>query len=41
MVVTFEILILITKSKMGTILKSIRDDEKGAEASGINLTQKI
>lgn len=39
MIVSFEILILITKSKMGTVFKSIRDDEKGAEASGISLTK--
>ncbi|MFX0080677.1 MAG: branched-chain amino acid ABC transporter permease [Candidatus Hodarchaeota archaeon] len=38
MIISFIILIQITKSKFGTILKSIRDDEMGAEASGINTT---
>lgn len=33
------ILTHITKSNTGTIFKSIRDDETGAEASGINLTK--
>jgi branched-chain amino acid transport system permease protein len=39
MIISFLVLIWIGKSKMGTVLKSIRDDEKGAEASGINLTK--
>ncbi|MFW9785907.1 MAG: branched-chain amino acid ABC transporter permease [Candidatus Heimdallarchaeota archaeon] len=39
MLVSFIILIQITKSNLGTILKSIRDDETGAEASGINTTK--
>lgn len=38
MIISFTILIQITKSKFGTILKSIRDDETGADASGINTT---
>ena len=33
------ILTHITKSNVGTIFKSIRDDETGAEASGINITK--
>ncbi|MFX0033365.1 MAG: branched-chain amino acid ABC transporter permease [Candidatus Hodarchaeota archaeon] len=33
------IMIQITKSKMGTIFKSIRDDETGSRASGINVTK--
>ena len=39
MVVSILILIIIGKSNLGTIFKSIRDDETGAEASGINLTK--
>ena len=39
MVVTFISIIQISKSKFGTILKSIRDDETGADASGINTTR--
>lgn len=39
MVATIIILIQITKSNIGTIFKSIRDDETGAEASGINTTK--
>lgn len=39
MVVSIVILIYISKSNLGTIFKSIRDDETGAEASGINLTK--
>lgn len=39
MITSFLTLIWITKSKMGTVFKSIRDDNKGAEASGINLTK--
>lgn len=38
MIITFIILIQVSKSKFGTILKSIRDDEVGADASGINTT---
>lgn len=39
MVISIVTLIQITKSNMGTIFKSIRDDEIGAEASGINTTK--
>jgi len=39
MVMTIIVLIQITKSNMGTIFKSIRDDETGSEASGINTTK--
>ena len=39
MVISFIILIQISKSKLGTILKSIRDDEMGADASGIDTTK--
>jgi branched-chain amino acid transport system permease protein len=39
MIISFEILIFTAKSKMGTVLKSIRDDDKGAETSGINITK--
>ncbi|MFX1500730.1 MAG: branched-chain amino acid ABC transporter permease [Promethearchaeota archaeon] len=39
MIVSFIIIIHISKSKFGTILKSIRDDEVGSDASGINTTK--
>jgi branched-chain amino acid transport system permease protein len=39
MVISFIIIIQISQSKFGTILKSIRDDETGASASGINTTK--
>ena len=39
MIITFITIIQISKSKFGTILKSIRDDETGADASGINTTR--
>ena len=39
MVISIITLIQITKSNMGTIFKSIRDDETGSEASGINTTK--
>ena len=39
MIISIIIIIQITKSKMGTIFKSIRDDETGSEASGINTTK--
>ena len=39
MIISFVILIAICKSKLGTIFQSIRDDEKGADASGINTTR--
>jgi len=39
MIISFIVMIQITRSNMGTILKSIRDDETGAEASGINTTK--
>ncbi|KKN26996.1 hypothetical protein LCGC14_0869060 [marine sediment metagenome] len=38
MIISFIVLIQITKSKFGTILKSVRDDETGAVASGIDTT---
>ncbi len=38
-IVIFIVLIQISKSKLGTIFKSIRDDETGADASGINTTR--
>ncbi|MHA1274677.1 MAG: branched-chain amino acid ABC transporter permease [Promethearchaeota archaeon] len=39
MIISFIALIQISKSKFGTILKSIRDDELGSETSGINITK--
>ncbi len=36
LIVCFIIMMSISKSKLGTILRSIRDDEIGSEASGIN-----
>jgi len=39
MIISFIAIIQISKSKFGTILKSIRDDETGADASGINTTR--
>ena len=39
LVASLIILIAIGKSKFGTVLKSIRDDETGSEASGINITR--
>jgi len=39
MIIAFIAIIQISKSKFGTILKSIRDDETGADASGINTTR--
>ena len=39
MIITIIAIIQISKSKFGTILKSIRDDETGADASGINTTR--
>jgi branched-chain amino acid transport system permease protein len=39
LVAIFIILIAIGKSKFGTVLKSIRDDETSSEASGINVTK--
>lgn len=38
-IVSLEVLILIGKSNLGTILKSIRDDSTSSEASGINITK--
>ncbi|MFX1358051.1 MAG: branched-chain amino acid ABC transporter permease [Promethearchaeota archaeon] len=38
-IISLELLILIGKSNLGTILKSIRDDSTSAEASGINITR--
>lgn len=39
MLVSVIIMILIGRSNFGTVLKSIRDDDTGAEASGINITK--
>jgi branched-chain amino acid transport system permease protein len=39
MIISFIIIIQISKSKLGTIFKAIRDDETGADASGINTTK--
>jgi len=39
MLISFILLIRISKSKFGTILKSIRDDDTGSQASGINITR--
>ncbi|MHA2009089.1 MAG: branched-chain amino acid ABC transporter permease [Promethearchaeota archaeon] len=39
MVISIITMIHISKSNMGTIMKSIRDDETGSEASGINTTK--
>ena len=39
MVIVFILIIAIAKSNFGTILKSIRDDERGSGASGINTTK--
>ncbi|TFF90034.1 MAG: branched-chain amino acid ABC transporter permease [Promethearchaeota archaeon] len=39
MIVSLIIMIRVTKSNLGTIFKSIRDDERGSEASGINITK--
>jgi branched-chain amino acid transport system permease protein len=39
MVISLIVIIQITKSNMGTIFKSIRDDETGSESSGINTTK--
>jgi branched-chain amino acid transport system permease protein len=38
MIISFIILIQLAKSKFGTVLKALRDDETGADASGINTT---
>jgi branched-chain amino acid transport system permease protein len=38
-VISFIVLIQISKSKLGTIFKSIRDDETGSDASGIDTTR--
>ena len=37
--IEFILIIAIAKSNFGTILKSIRDDERGSDASGINTTK--
>lgn len=39
LIISLIILLQISRSKLGTIFKSIRDDEKGADASGINTTK--
>jgi len=39
MIVSLIVMTLIGESKVGTIFKSIRDDETGAEASGINVAR--
>jgi branched-chain amino acid transport system permease protein len=38
-VLSLAVMILIGKSKMGTIFKAIRDDDMGAKASGINIVK--
>ncbi|MFW9941266.1 MAG: branched-chain amino acid ABC transporter permease [Candidatus Thorarchaeota archaeon] len=38
-IIIFVFLIQLSRSKFGTVLKSIRDDEMGADASGINTTR--
>ncbi|MFO7795360.1 MAG: branched-chain amino acid ABC transporter permease [Promethearchaeati archaeon] len=40
MIISLITLLLITKSNFGTTLKAIRDDDKGARASGINISKK-
>ncbi|TFF89751.1 MAG: branched-chain amino acid ABC transporter permease [Promethearchaeota archaeon] len=39
MVISVIILIILGKSNLGTVLKSIRDDDKGSKASGINVSR--
>ena len=39
MLISLIIMIVIGRSRLGTIFKSIRDDDVGAEASGINITK--
>lgn len=39
MTISLSVMIIIGKSNLGTILKAIRDDETGADASGINTTK--
>ncbi|TXT53412.1 MAG: conserved membrane protein of unknown function [Promethearchaeota archaeon] len=39
MVSSLVVMVIISKSNLGTIFKAIRDDETGAEASGINITK--
>jgi len=39
MIISLSIMLIIVKSKMGTIFQSIRDDEICADASGINTTK--
>ncbi len=39
MVLSLVVMVIISKSNLGTIFKAIRDDETGAEASGINITK--
>ena len=39
LIISLIVLLQISKSKLGTIFKSIRDDETGADASGINTTR--
>ena len=38
-IISLVIILQISRSKLGTIFKSIRDDETGADASGINTTR--
>ena len=38
-IISLIIILQISRSKLGTIFKSIRDDETGADASGINTTR--
>ena len=39
LIISLIVLLQISRSKLGTIFKSIRDDETGADASGINTTR--
>ncbi|MFX1238596.1 MAG: branched-chain amino acid ABC transporter permease [Promethearchaeota archaeon] len=39
MIVSVSIMKIIAQSKFGTVLKAIRDDDTGAQASGINLSK--
>jgi branched-chain amino acid transport system permease protein len=39
MIISFVCMTLVSKSNVGTIFRAIRDDETGAEASGINTTK--
>ncbi|MHA1992283.1 MAG: branched-chain amino acid ABC transporter permease [Candidatus Hodarchaeales archaeon] len=39
LIISMIVILQISRSKLGTIFKSIRDDETGADASGINTTR--